>query len=173
MWDVLWTQKMTQTCLKQWNFIFFSDPHSTHNLLICQLQVHFSQEQSPAYLRLFMGTIQGLWGPLEIKKRPKMGQNCMFWDESTLHLKVNSSILSLLFWSNDQIVCQVIWLNNKTWGDVWDVRRAKKNTKTSLQQWIFWVFFITTVLTTCLYANLKFTFLRNTHLHICVYSGWT
>ena len=93
---------------KRVDFYFFFYPHSTQNLLICQLQVHFSQEQSPAYLRLFMGTIEGLWGPLEIKKRPKMGQNCMFWDESTLHLKVNAYILSLLFYQYDQIVCQVI-----------------------------------------------------------------
>ena len=35
------------------------------------------------------------------------------------------------------------------------------------------VFFIATVLTTCLYASYKFTFLRNAHLHICVYSGGT
>ena len=52
--------------------------HSTRNLLICQLQVYFSQEHSPTYLRLFLGTIEGLWGPLKVKKRPKMGQKCMF-----------------------------------------------------------------------------------------------
>ena len=55
-------------------FYFFSDPHSTHNLLICQLQVHFSQEHSPAYLRLFVGTIEGRWGPQEVKKGQKWGK---------------------------------------------------------------------------------------------------
>ena len=36
-------------------FGFFFYRHSTHNLLICQLQVYFSQECSLAYLRLFWG----------------------------------------------------------------------------------------------------------------------
>ena len=58
--------------------VFFFNHHSTHNLLICQLQVYFSQGHSPAYLRLFLGTIEGLWGPLKVKKRPKMGQKCKF-----------------------------------------------------------------------------------------------
>ena len=60
------------------DFLFFFYHHSTHNPLICQLQVYFSQEYSPAYLRLFLGTIEGLWGPLKVKKRPNMGQKCMF-----------------------------------------------------------------------------------------------
>ena len=101
-------KKMTKTRLKQWIFSFFFYHHITHNPLICQLQVYFSQEYSPAYLRLFLGTIKGLWGPLEVKKRPKMGQNCMFWGESTLYLKATVSILSWLFYQYGQIVCQLI-----------------------------------------------------------------
>ena len=46
----------------------------------------------------------------------------------------------------------------------------KKMTKTRLKQWIFSFFFITTAPTTRLYASFRFIFLRNTHLHICVYS---
>ena len=59
-------------------FYFFSDPHSTHNLLICQLQVHFSRVHSPAYLRLFVGTIEGRWGPQGVKKGQKWGKIACF-----------------------------------------------------------------------------------------------
>ena len=53
---------------------------------------------------------------------------------------------------------------------MWDVLWTQKTTQTRLKQWIFSFFFITTAPTTRLYASFRFIFLRNTHLHICVYS---
>ena len=46
--------------------------HSTRNLLICQLQVYFSQECSPAYLRLFWGEHVG---SVETSRDKKMAKN--------------------------------------------------------------------------------------------------
>ena len=53
------------------DFWFFFYNHGTHNLLIRQLLVYFSQEHSPAYLRLFWGNMVGLWRPLEVKQVPE------------------------------------------------------------------------------------------------------
>ena len=109
VWDVLRAQKTTKTSLQQWIYGFFYY-HSTHNLLICQLQVYFSQEHSSAYLRLFWGNMEGLWRPIEVKRWPKTGQNCMFWGKSTLYLKAKVSIFSLLRHHNGPTLCQVIQL---------------------------------------------------------------
>ena len=98
--------------------------------LYASIKFHFSQEHSPAYLRLFMGTIEGLWGPLEVKKKAKMGQNCMFWGESTVYLIATVSILSWLFYQYGQIVCLVIWLQSKTRGDVWGQRASLRGLRT-------------------------------------------
>ena len=58
--------------------------HSAHNPHMCLVLVGHSQGDLPAYLRLLVGTTEGLWGSLEVKKWPKMGQNRMFWGKSTL-----------------------------------------------------------------------------------------
>ena len=50
------------------DFQFFLGYHSKHNQLICLYLVYFSQENSPAYLHPFEGTMEGLWRPLEVKK---------------------------------------------------------------------------------------------------------
>ena len=90
------------------DFRFFLDYHSTHNQLICLFLGYFSQEDSPAYLHPFEGTMEGLWGPLEVKKWSKMAQNCIFWSKSTLYPKTTLSILSLLRHHEGPTLGQVI-----------------------------------------------------------------
>ena len=58
--------------------------HSAHNPRMCLVLVGHSQGDLSAYLRLLVGTMEGLLGSLEVRKWPKMGQNCMFWGKSTL-----------------------------------------------------------------------------------------
>ena len=90
------------------DFYLFLDYHCKQNLLICLFLVYFSQEDSPAYLHPFEGTMEGLWGPMEVIKWSKMVQNCIFWSKSTLYPKTTLSILSLLRHHEGPTLGQVI-----------------------------------------------------------------
>ena len=47
--------------------------HSAHNPRMCLVLVGPSQEDLPAYLSLLVGTMEGLWGSLQVRKWAKNG----------------------------------------------------------------------------------------------------
>ena len=108
---------------------FESGHNNSPNPHMCLWLAGHSKGDLPAHLPLLVRAVVGLWGPLVIKKGPKMRQNCIFWCKTTYNCKALLPISSPLFHHNSPTIYSVVQLQNEASKGFQGLLQAKEMTE--------------------------------------------